>query len=235
MSQFYTYTYVIGGVPEYVGKGRHTSQPVNANGERCLAHITRTPRTYWERHLSCALLAGKDFHIETNDHASEEAAFIEERRLIALHGRRDQGTGTLFNLTDGGEGHVGFKQSPELIERRISKIRGRVQSVEEKARRAAAMKLAVRPPMSEEAKQKHAERMSKTKWWTNGVVNKRSAEQPGPDFALKYPPKPQKQPDQGSGWRGKKRPPFTAEHLAKLRAARNRRTYEERTRREQGI
>jgi hypothetical protein len=35
---------------------------------------------------------------------TEAECLIEEQRLIALHGRRDLGTGTLVNLTNGGEG-----------------------------------------------------------------------------------------------------------------------------------
>lgn len=43
----------------------------------------------------------------------EAAAFVEEMRLIAEIGRRDLGTGTLFNLTDGGEGMCGALRTEE--------------------------------------------------------------------------------------------------------------------------
>jgi hypothetical protein len=43
----------------------------------------------------------------------EVLAFAEETRLIALYGRRDLKTGTLFNLTDGGEGFAGAIRTPE--------------------------------------------------------------------------------------------------------------------------
>ncbi len=56
---------------------------------------------------------------------SENAAHAEEKRLIALYGRIDNGTGCLANLTDGGEGQCGAKWSPEVIEKRASKMRGR--------------------------------------------------------------------------------------------------------------
>lgn len=45
----------------------------------------------------------------------EAAAFVEEMRLIALYGRRDQKSGSLFNLTDGGEGFVGAIRTEEWI------------------------------------------------------------------------------------------------------------------------
>lgn len=43
----------------------------------------------------------------------EAEAFFDEIRLIAAHGRRDLKTGTLFNLTDGGEGFGGIIRTPE--------------------------------------------------------------------------------------------------------------------------
>jgi hypothetical protein len=44
---------------------------------------------------------------------NEADAFKCEIALIAQFGRRDLGTGTLCNLTDGGEGMTGNKRSPE--------------------------------------------------------------------------------------------------------------------------
>jgi hypothetical protein len=44
---------------------------------------------------------------------SESAAHAEEKRLIAIYGRIDNGTGCLANLTDGGEGQCGRIMPPE--------------------------------------------------------------------------------------------------------------------------
>jgi hypothetical protein len=49
--------------------------------------------------------------------ADEAEAFFDEVRLIAEHGRRDLKTGTLFNLTDGGEGFGGVVRTPEWAQR----------------------------------------------------------------------------------------------------------------------
>lgn len=46
------------------------------------------------------------------DELDESSAFELERELIALHGRRDLKTGTLANMTDGGEGVSGHKYTP---------------------------------------------------------------------------------------------------------------------------
>lgn len=48
---------------------------------------------------------------------SEAAAFQSEKDLIALFGRKDQGTGCLRNITDGGEGASGYHHTPETLEK----------------------------------------------------------------------------------------------------------------------
>ncbi len=53
----------------------------------------------------------------TREGMDEAEAFFEEIRLIALYGRRDLKTGTLLNLTDGGEGFGGIVRTPEWAAR----------------------------------------------------------------------------------------------------------------------
>jgi hypothetical protein len=86
--------------PVYVGKG---------TGDRDVSHWSRgshnKPFQDFMSHLrqkGLALVPQRVF--ETPD---ETAAFAKEIELIALYGRRNIGAGTLFNLTDGGEGGSG--------------------------------------------------------------------------------------------------------------------------------
>ena len=55
---------------------------------------------------------------------SESAAHAEEKHLIAIFGRIDNGTGCLANLTDGGEGPNGYKFTPEVIAKIVAKTTG---------------------------------------------------------------------------------------------------------------
>lgn len=54
------------------------------------------------------------------DNITWEEACQKEIELIAFYGRRDLNTGTLTNLTEGGEGILGFKHSEESIEKTIN-------------------------------------------------------------------------------------------------------------------
>jgi hypothetical protein len=86
--------------PVYVGKG---------SGDRDLSHWSKgshnKPFQDFISHLKQrGLTAIPERVLVTEDEAE---AFTKEIELIALYGRRNLGTGTLFNLTDGGEGGSG--------------------------------------------------------------------------------------------------------------------------------
>lgn len=92
--------------PVYVGKG---------TGDRDLSHWSRgshnKPFQDFISHLKQrGLVAQCERVFET---AIEAEAFAKEIELIALYGRRNTNTGTLFNLTDGGEGASGAIRSDE--------------------------------------------------------------------------------------------------------------------------
>jgi hypothetical protein len=54
-----------------------------------------------------------------------EQATEKEKEFIALYGRKDLGLGTLVNLTDGGEGTIGYKHTEESKEKNRIAASGR--------------------------------------------------------------------------------------------------------------
>lgn len=91
----------------YVGKG---------TGDRAWYHWKKRVRGNKGFGAFLALLRQEKLEpiIEIAREGLEEAeAFYEEMKLIEVYGRRDLGTGTLFNLTDGGEGLAGVIRTDE--------------------------------------------------------------------------------------------------------------------------
>jgi len=90
MNNFYIYAhYKLDGTVFYVGKG----------------HGNRAYRKYGRSQLWKNIVAKHGLEVRIwADNLSEEAAFAMECEWIKLYGRRDNGTGCLVNMTDGGEG-----------------------------------------------------------------------------------------------------------------------------------
>ena len=63
-----------------------------------------------------------------------------EQLMISEYGRIDLHSGTLANLTDGGDGSVGVKQSQESIDKRANSNRGRKNTEETKRKMSEARK-----------------------------------------------------------------------------------------------
>ena len=105
-------------------------------------------------------------HILYKD-VSIEFAKEKEKEFIALYGRLDLGTGTLCNLTDGGDGINGWKAPAETIERmkKAAKIRGThmLNTPEVIAKRAE----------SNRGKKRTPEQCERLAAWQRGITRKR--------------------------------------------------------------
>lgn len=104
------------GTPYYVGKGKDN-------------------RAFESYSYSRSVQAPADRRrILVQEHATEEEAFVAEKFLISLFGRKDLGTGCLRNHTDGGEGFSGLIRSAEHSRRIAESNRGRTCTVESRKR-----------------------------------------------------------------------------------------------------
>ena len=121
--QYYTYLYRdIDGTPIYVGKGK---------GRRAWKHWQgRGNKRLLNTLLKRLETHGVRLEPEIQYHVSEETAFATEINLIKFYGRADLKTGTLYNLTGGGEGtsgHIATQAQKDAISR-ANKGRPKTQS-----------------------------------------------------------------------------------------------------------
>lgn len=124
--------------PFYIGIG--TKQPRTHNtvkSEYRRAHETNRKESYiWNN-----IVNKTSYEIEIL-FESDDYNFIKEKEIefISLYGRINNNTGILSNMTDGGDGFIGYIPSKEKIEKHKIFMTGRKQSQEEKQKRNESRK-----------------------------------------------------------------------------------------------
>ena len=124
------------GVAKYYGKGQGTRW----QDHWCAlskTHLSHWIRKLWREH-------GLQPVVHVTPCRDEDMAFSLEIWFIHKYGRKNLGTGTLYNLTNGGEGAAGLVFSAEARAKVAAAGKGRVASAEAKANIAAALKGQVR-------------------------------------------------------------------------------------------
>jgi len=125
MAVLYRHIRLDSNQPFYIGIGKTEKRAYSKRGRNDHWHAVVNKHDY-------------KVHIMLDDLTWEKAC-QKEIEFIQLYGRRDLGLGTLVNMTDGGEGMLGQKQSKETIDKRLTSNSGykHTEEAKEKQRIAA--------------------------------------------------------------------------------------------------
>ena len=115
--------------PFYIGKGSRDDRPKRHFGEALSGGTSIKCNV-----INKIIKLGKDIKIIKSDKLSDEEAFEIEIMLIEEFGRRDNQTGCLTNMTDGGEGTIGWKHTEESLSNLSKAMKGREVTEENKER-----------------------------------------------------------------------------------------------------
>tara|TARA_Y100000385_G_C13087516_1_gene637119 strand:- start:1327 stop:1890 length:564 start_codon:yes stop_codon:yes gene_type:complete len=121
MRNYYTYAYLReDATPYYIGKGKCESG----------RHLHKNHH---------APIPPKERILILKDDISEDDALKHEIYMISVFGRKDNNTGILRNLTDGGDGKSGWKASKETCDKISKALTGKKRNSESNEKQRIAM------------------------------------------------------------------------------------------------
>jgi hypothetical protein len=136
--EYYTYAYLREDrTPYYIGKGK---------GNRAYKRTRKELKSPKDKSRILIL----------KQNLTEEEAFKHEIYMIAVFGRKDLGTGILYNRTNGGEGSSGALRSEELRKKISSSMKGRTFTKEHLDKISKKLK---GRKVSEDHKKKNSEKL----------------------------------------------------------------------------
>jgi hypothetical protein len=111
--------------PFYIGIGNEKSR----------AYDKRSRTNWWKN------IAKKGYEVEILfEDIDFEEAIKKEIEFVALYGRKNNKTGILVNLTDGGQGTIGYKHTEESIEKCRTAAKNQVHTLESRLKIGLASK-----------------------------------------------------------------------------------------------
>lgn len=143
MRRYYIYRHIRNdsGIPFYIGIGSKREniqfRTFKQEFERAHKYNSGHRSSYW---MNVFNQCGRNILIEILYECDSYSEIKEkEKEFIALYGRRDNNTGILVNLTDGGEGVQIHRSDEWRLKQRLAKL-GKKQSHELVAKRMAGRK-----------------------------------------------------------------------------------------------
>lgn len=111
----------------YIGIGRDEKR----------AYDKKRSRSNWWK----SILEKTEYRVDILfDNLTWEEACDKEKEFIELYGRKDLELGTLVNMTNGGDGSIGYKNSEESNKKRSDKLKNRVMTEEHRRKISESLK-----------------------------------------------------------------------------------------------
>jgi hypothetical protein len=117
MAYVYRHIRLDNGNPFYIGIGKNESR----------AYSTKGRSKFWQKIVD---KCGYEVEILFDDLDYEQAK-LKEQEFISLYGRANTCNGLLCNLTDGGDGSLGYKPTKEALLKISNTSKGRIKSKEQ--------------------------------------------------------------------------------------------------------